>query len=291
MKALLLATLCFSLHHLHAQPWFTTGQNADLMLSGVDFNNTGGPLLYNHPSGIASNGTKFLLCDRFNNRVLVWNSPPTQWNTPPDLVLGQPNFTANDPGTSRSQLNWPGNVSVASNGVVLVADTENDRILIWNQFPTQNAQQASVSISLPALSPSGLAWPWGVWTDGSRAAAVATRGSALLFWNSLPTADNQAPDYRIQLPQGTTPRNISTDGSTYFFVGDHNAQVVGNQPATYFWNSYPTQPNQPYDFYRNEWIKGLKLPNGKLVAGGLSNVYVWNTMPTSGSQPPDLTVN
>ena len=50
-----------------SQQWFRTGQNADLMLSGVDFNNTGGPLLFNHPSGIASDGTHFLLCDRFNN--------------------------------------------------------------------------------------------------------------------------------------------------------------------------------------------------------------------------------
>lgn len=54
-----------------AQSWFQTGQNADLVLSGVDFNNTGGPLLFNHPSGIASDGTRFLLCDRFNNRVLI----------------------------------------------------------------------------------------------------------------------------------------------------------------------------------------------------------------------------
>ncbi|MEK6570067.1 MAG: hypothetical protein AABZ61_01755, partial [Bacteroidota bacterium] len=193
------------------------------MLSGVDFNNSGGPYLYNHPSGIASDGSRFLLCDRFNNRVLVWNSLPTQWNTPPDLVLGQPNFTSNNPGTAKSSLNWPGNVSVASNGVVGVTDTENDRILIWRQFPTQNAQAASISISLPVLTPplsNRLEWPWGVWTDGTRVAAVATRGAALLFWNSLPTVDDQPPDYMIRLLQFGTPRNISTDGATYFFVGD-----------------------------------------------------------------------
>jgi hypothetical protein len=293
MKARLLVLVSFCFSVVQAQEWFTTGQNADLMLSGVDFNNTGGPYLYNHPSGIASDGTRFLLCDRFNNRVLVWNSLPIQWNTPPDLVLGQSTFTSNNPGTTKSSLNWPGNVSVGSNGVVVVADTENDRILIWRQFPTQNAQAASVSISLPVLTPPQtmrLEWPWGVWTDGMRVAAVATRGAALLFWNSLPTVDDQQPDYMIRLPQFGTPRNISTDGSTYFFVGDHNAGATGNQPATYFWNSYPTQANQPYNFYRSEWIKGTKLPDGKLVAGGLSNVYVWNTMPTSETQPPNLTV-
>ncbi len=35
---------------------FSTGQPADIMLSGVGFNNTGGPLLFNHPSGLAVTG-------------------------------------------------------------------------------------------------------------------------------------------------------------------------------------------------------------------------------------------
>ena len=28
-------------------------------------------------------------------------------------------------------LNWPGNVSVSTNGIVAVTDTENNRILLW----------------------------------------------------------------------------------------------------------------------------------------------------------------
>jgi hypothetical protein len=77
MKSLaLFAIALLASTSVYSQSWFTTGQNAGLMLSGVDFNNTGGPFLYNHPSGLATDGTRLLLCDRFNNRVLVWNSPP-----------------------------------------------------------------------------------------------------------------------------------------------------------------------------------------------------------------------
>ena len=36
---------------------------------------------------------------------------------------------------SKSELNFPGNVSIGSNGVATVADTDNDRILIWKTFP------------------------------------------------------------------------------------------------------------------------------------------------------------
>ncbi|MBX7245223.1 MAG: hypothetical protein K1X53_06970 [Candidatus Sumerlaeaceae bacterium] len=276
-----------------AQGWFANGQSATLMLSGAGFNNTGGALTFNHPTGVASDGTHFLLCDRFNNRVLIWNSLPTAWNSAPSLALGQPGLTTNDPGTGKGQLNWPGNVSVSSGGVVAVADTENDRILLWKTFPTSNGQAADISLYLPGYTQPGknrLEWPWGVWTDGTRLAAVATQGSTLLFWNTLPTTDNQTPDYRISLSTFGTPRNISTDGSTYFFVGDHNSKVLGDGPGTFFWNSYPTTTDQPYEFFFNEWLKGTKTPEGKLVAGGLQNIYVWNTMPTSAADLPSYSM-
>lgn len=272
--------------------WFQNGQNADIMISGIDFNNTGGALSLNHPNGLATDGTRLLVCDRFNNRILVWNTPPTAWNDAPDLVIGQPDFTQNNAGAGKHQLNWAGNASVAANGTLAVADTDNDRILLWNSFPIANGQAATIAIHLPTIAPVGTTqqwgWPWGVWTDGTRLAAVATMGKTLLFWNNLPTADNQQPDYTISLPTMGTPRNISTDGSTYFFVGDHNATVTG-MPGTFFWNSYPNTPNQPYDFYRDEWIKGTLLPSGQMVASGLMRIYTWGSMPTDATQNPNLT--
>jgi hypothetical protein len=274
-----------------SQNWFQTMQDADLMLSGKDFNNTGGALLFNHPSGIATDGARFLLCDRFNNRVLIWNTLPARWDAPPDVVLGQPSFVANDPGTTRSGLNWPGNVSVGSNGVVVVADTENDRILIWLSFPLVNAQPADRAVSLPRFSPPGedrYEWPWGVWTDGTRLIATATHGKTILFWNWLPASDTQPPSYVIKLPEFGTLRNISTDGATYLFVGDHNANVGGNQSGTFFWNSFPVQANQPYDWFFNEWIKGAKTAGGGLIAGGMATVYLWDTFPSSPGQMPDI---
>jgi hypothetical protein len=259
------------------------------MISGVDFNNTGGALTFNHPNGLASNGSNLLVCDRFNNRVLIWNTAPGNWNTPPDLVLGQANFTSSNPGTGKGNLNWPGNASVSANGKLAVADTENDRILIWNSFPTSNGQAADISIHLPTICPINVPkkweWPWGFWTDGTKLAAVATQGSTLLFWNTIPTSDNQAPDYTITHANFGTPRNISSDGSTYFFVGDHNAKVNGI-PGTLFWNNYSSASNQPYNFYRDEWIKGTKLSNGKLMAGGIRKIHVWNNVPVNATQNP-----
>ncbi|MBI2966355.1 MAG: T9SS type A sorting domain-containing protein [Bacteroidetes bacterium] len=298
-KVIIVATLLFFCKAASAQSWFTTGQNADLMISGVNFNNTGGALTFNHPSGLATDGTRLLVCDRFNNRVLVWSAAPAAWNTLPDLVLGQTNFTNNNPGISKSELNWPGNASLATNGTLAITDTENDRILIWLSFPTSNGQAAAISIHLPTVlsSPTPKKWPWGVWTDGTRLSVVATAAHLLLFWNTMPAADNQPPDYTIDLPQFGTPRNISTDGSTYFFVGDHNALgspvPPSGSPGTFFWNSFPSMANQPYDFYRNEWLKGTKLPGGQLIACGAAGIFTWNTMPTDSIYftQPEQTVN
>jgi len=269
--------------------FFNTNQDADLMISGPGFNNTGGSLSFNHPSGLASNGSNLLMCDRFNNRVLIWHTAPDTWNTPPDLVLGQENFTSNNPGTSKSGMNWPGNVSVASNGKLAIADTNNDRLLLWNSFPTSNSQAADISIHLPSIAPPGSQmnwhWPWGIWTDGTKLAAVATQGSTILFWNTFPTSDNQQPDYTITHNDFGTPRNISTDGSSYFFVGDHNAGV-NNRAGTYFWNTYPTSEDQAYDFFREEWIKGTKLTSDKFIASGLRQIYIWDSIPVNASQEP-----
>lgn len=276
-------------HQVQSQGWFSTYQDADLMLSGIDFNQCGGALLFNHPNGLASDGKRLAVCDRFNNRILIWNDAPKRWDALPDIVLGQNAFDSNDPGSSKCGLNWPGNLSLASNGILAVADTYNDRLLIWNTFPTAIGDCADISIHLPSLTPPGTAlrwgWPWGIWTDGRRLAAVATMGGTILFWNNIPVKDNQPPDYTITNNFFGTPRNISSDGHSYFFIGDHNARVT-NKPGTFFWNTYPTQANQPFDFYRDEWIKGTVLSNGEMIASGLQHIYTWKTTPTDTGQEP-----
>jgi hypothetical protein len=93
-------------------------------------------------------------------------------------VLGQRDLTANNPGTGSAELDWPIGAAAAG-GKVVVADSYNDRILIWNTFPTQNGQAADLALSRGsasgcATSTTGICWPWGVWTDGTRLAVSST---------------------------------------------------------------------------------------------------------------------
>jgi len=280
--------------------WFTTGQDADIMLSGIDFNNTGGPLLFNHPGVVASDGTHLLLADTYNNRVLIWNKLPGG-NTPPDLVLGQKDFISNNPGTGLYQFNWPMRVSVAG-GKVVVADTYNDRILIWNSFPTQNSQSADLSIDLRELGRKyglgNLAWPWGIWTDGTKLAVAATHGSRVLLWNTFPTKGDEKPSVALTANEKFgTPRAITSNGK-YMIVSDHNAKVpsgpFGNigGAATFVWKNWPTSDDQPYDFVIDGSRAGTFLSGNKLILMSTTHFppSIWNAPPTDADNAPDLVI-
>lgn len=225
--------------------WFTSGQEASIMLSGINFNNSGGPLLFNHPGKVATDGKHLLLADRNNNRVLIWNSLP-DGNQEPDMVLGQTNFQTNNPGKGLNQLNWP--VSVVTDGThVLVADTYNDRVLVWNKFPTTSGQPADYELKSSPLGTRGaIGWPWDVWTDGDKVIVTSTFESQVLIWNSFPTDNTKGADVVIKLNDFGTPRSIGCDGK-HLIIGDHNA--FKSDAGNFFWKTFPTKNDQKYDFF------------------------------------------
>ncbi len=279
--------------------FFTTAQDADITLSAFGFNNTGGPLRFNRPSGLTTGGTRLVMTDVFNNRVLIWNTAPTHSSQAPDLVLGQPNFTTNEPGTGRHQLNWP--MSASTDGTrLVVTDTNNNRVLIWTEFPTSNAEPADIILqggSNANPSKSNIQWPWGVWTDGRRLAVASTRTGSVLIWNSFPTRDSQPADLLLTgSGRIGTPRQVSSDGNS-LIVGDHNATAGGgNQAGTFFWTDFPTTNQQPYDFFMVDplgeedtapWLRGDFTDDGRLVMMG-NTLHIWNDLPLSASTRPAL---
>ena len=279
--------------------WFSTGQNAYILLSGIDFNNTGGSLLFNHPMNIETDGTRLLLADTRNNRILIWNTIP-DGNVEPDLVLGQDNFTTNNPGTALNRLNWPVGIATAE-GKVVIADTYNDRILIWNTFPTSNAQAADLSIELNNHDDpkERIEWPWSVWTDGSKLIVTSTMGATVLIYNTFPAYNNQRADLYLKgknLNDGSnrfgTPRTIGTDGENYLVIGDHNARDESAASGSFFWNSFPVTDNEPYDFFManpkdpNQMMwGGVKTSDGKFITVASPGIALWNSVPTAVADP------
>jgi len=94
----------------------------------------------NTPTAVASDDVHLAAADTYNNRVLIWNSLPSSMNHPPDVVVGQTSFTSKSfPGhiPAASSLRGPGGVWIQG-GKLFIADTQNDRVLIYNSIPTAN---------------------------------------------------------------------------------------------------------------------------------------------------------
>jgi DNA-binding beta-propeller fold protein YncE len=100
----------------------------------------------NAPKAVFSDGTKFFVADTGNNRLLIWNMIPVKKDQEFDVVLGQSNTTdvlpnKGDTEPNYNTMNAP--AGVYSDGTSLyVADTGNNRILLFKQTPTMNGWHA-----------------------------------------------------------------------------------------------------------------------------------------------------
>ncbi|MEK7292494.1 MAG: hypothetical protein AAB088_03505 [Actinomycetota bacterium] len=205
-------------------------------LSAMGLASTTGATLFDHPSGLASNRTNLLLLDRGNNRILVWNVAPTSSSTPPDFVLCQSSATSTASGSGLNQCNWPSDAVVTSTGKLLVADTDNNRILVWGSMPTSTGQSASFAIDLGVD-----AWPWGIWSDGTKVVASLATKSQLKIWNTFPTTGTEAADVTLTGDSSNcigTPRGVTSNG-TAIIVGDHNGKCASTSAAHVF-ATWPT---------------------------------------------------
>ena len=205
-------------------------------LAAMGFASTSGTKIFDHPSGLASNGVNLMLADRGNNRILVWNTAPTSSSTSPDFVLCQSSTTTTASGSGLNQCNWPSDLIVTGTGKLLVADTDNNRILVWNTLPTTSGQSASYAIDLGTD-----AWPWGVWSNGTKVVASATGKSQLRIWNSFPATGSEAADITITGDTTNcigTPRGVTSNGIA-IIVGDHNGKCAVEHVAHVF-AAWPT---------------------------------------------------
>ncbi|MCI0452765.1 MAG: hypothetical protein L0Z51_10315, partial [Candidatus Latescibacteria bacterium] len=123
----------------------TNGEAADVVVGQADFTSNVNALTaagMNGPRAIWSDGTRLVVSDAGNRRVLIWNSIPTTNGQAADVVVGAPDFTTAGSATA-SATTIDGAWGVASDGTSLfVADTFNNRITVFTPFPTTNGAAA-----------------------------------------------------------------------------------------------------------------------------------------------------
>ena len=88
------------------------------------------------PSGVATDGTRLVIADTGNNRVLVFAAIPVSSGASADFVLGQSGFGGSAPnagGISAATLDSP--VGVEVSGIeLIVCDRDNHRVLVWDDL-------------------------------------------------------------------------------------------------------------------------------------------------------------
>lgn len=175
----------------------------------------------NLPLAVATDGNIVAVADTGNNRILIWKTFPSANGQPADIVLGQPDFTTlqEPPPVNASSFRAPQGVWI-QNGKLFVADTQNNRVLIWNTIPTQNNQPANVVLGVPnfttvpnqnqvtsseVASASTMLTPTSVSSDGTHLFVSDLGFSRVLIWNEIPTSNGQAADVEVG-KRTSTPR-------------------------------------------------------------------------------------
>lgn len=285
---------------------------ASVVLGQPDFvtttvNNNATQNSLRNPQGVASDGVHLVVADTDDNRVLIWNQIPTSNNQNADVVIGQANFTSNGlPGNtpSASTLRGPEGVWI-QNGKLFVADTQNNRVLIYNHIPTTNGTAADVVLGAPnfttfvnpditqqqtGATASTMLAPVSVTSDGTRLFVTDLGFNRVLIFNSIPTANGAPADVALGQPDlvssvannaftgsAATSSTDTTDKEVAVLCKTANGIDLASPPNP----TYPSQCSATLNFPRFALNAG-----GKLVVadGGNDRLLIWDkTAPTTGS--------
>jgi len=137
----------------------------------------------NSPRGLWSDGNILIVSDYSNNRVLIWDPFPTSNFEEAKIVLGQPDFESNNPGSSINQLNRPYYIDVYYQNQLFVVDYSNHRVLVWNSIPTSNGESADnyLGAGLGGPPAATLHYPTGVCAYGDQVFVSDSRNRVLIF--------------------------------------------------------------------------------------------------------------
>ena len=184
--------------------------------------------------------TRFYVVDTFSSRVLGFECSGSNCAlatfSAASRVLGQPDFIHQEQnggllgGVSASGLNYPSGVAVSASGTLYVADTMNNRVLVylspWND-PVADVVlgQTSMGGGAPGSGLNQMRLPAGLFVDGSGALWVADTGNnRVLKFTSITTGASAA--FAIGGSGGPSPTTLSgpsdvvIDGAGNLFVAD-----------------------------------------------------------------------
>lgn len=216
---------------------------------------------------VAAGGGRVLVSDTRNHRGLIWNPIPATNGAAASLAITAPSLTTCAFGDAANEAWSAGEMWTDGTRLVMV-DTYNSRVLIWQTFPTTVNQPADNVIGWSSFAAmdggadpptaSSLSWPSAVFFDGARLYVVDTGNNRVLVWDGIPTTDGAPADFVIGQTNFTTragdlgagtagavglqfPTGIVAAHGSLFIADTGNHRVVVHTPV-------PETSGEPADF-------------------------------------------
>jgi sugar lactone lactonase YvrE len=250
------------------QPGFTTDD------FGIDYRNLSASTL-GYPADVAAAGGRIAVADRGNNRVVLYPAAGIASGAAAGVVLGQPDFQSFVPDLDQSTpsaARMSGPAGVALDGQhLIVADTENHRVLVWNTVPSVSGTPADLVLGQTDFTgkrpnsgrgdtdgdghsdadADGFFAPTGVVSDGTHLFVSDRINSRILGWSTFPTRNGQPANIVIGQADmhgnganaGAGPDSVSSAafalptglalvGTTLYVADTENNRVVRLDEAT-----------------------------------------------------------
>jgi uncharacterized protein (TIGR03437 family) len=279
------------------QPDFTTN-NSTLSQTGL-----------RGPTGVATDGNILALADTDNNRVLIWLRLPTRNGQPADVVVGQPDFTHNATAVPPTQTSLRGPEGVwIWNGKLFIADTQDNRVLIYNKIPTSNNARADLVVgqpnftsfvqpdltqTQPSTAANNMQDPIAVSTDGTRLFVTDFGQNRVLIFNSIPTSNGASANVAIGQPDLVSSINNNSFSIPANATLDADSNPEGATPVLCQSTgtdsdgtvTFPTRCAKTLEYPRFAISDGTRL---FIADGGNDRVLVYNTIPTQSGAAADV---
>lgn len=154
-----------------------------------------GPASFRWAHDLAGTAERLFVADAGNHRILGWAGHP-EADGPADLVLGQTDFVTGSEfpyqPQSRTALRFPYAVDIEGDRMA-VADTANNRVLLWDAVPEGSGSPADHVLGQPDFARNGenrwdlvgddtFCWPYGLRLRGDRLAVADSGNNRVTIW-------------------------------------------------------------------------------------------------------------
>ena len=281
----------------------TSGAPADVVVGQQNFtssNSAAGPQGLRRPNSVFSDGSRLLIADTLNNRVLIYTSIPTANGASANIVLGQPNFDGSQAlPTANNTLSAP--MSATTDGRrLVVTDLGNNRVLIYNSIPTQNGAPADVVVGQPNFTSNApgntqttLDFPRYAYSDGTRLVIVDSGNNRILIYNQIPTQNGAPADIVIGQTDFygllescassyfATPYAVASDGDMLYVSDGLNRRVLGFRPGPALVNMFGVVNTASFSTMAQTQACQVTLPQPPVAPGAIASIFGTNLADTT----------